>query len=124
MIVAKNARSRWKVSDSLVLLPNKGFLVQTAENKKALNEEFKEKYGQLKENCFPRPGKGCRCTEKDASGHDKEKLYDSDADCKVFFGVYFEKDLLYLRYPEYVDSRLAKTSETLCARGLRKIMRR
>ncbi|KAI1726334.1 Conserved Cysteine/Glycine domain protein [Ditylenchus destructor] len=56
---------------------------QTAENKKALNEEFKQKYGGLKENCFPRPGKGCRCNEKDANGQESEKLYESDADCKT-----------------------------------------
>jgi len=57
--------------------------IQTAENKKALNDEFKEKYGGLKENCFPRPSKGCRCSEKNATGHEVEKRYDTDADCKV-----------------------------------------
>lgn len=57
--------------------------VQTAENKAALNEEFTQKYGGLKENCFPRPGKGCRCTEKDASGNEVERRYEADADCKA-----------------------------------------
>lgn len=57
--------------------------VQTAENKKQLNDEFKEKYGGLKENCFPRPGKGCRCVTKSAEGQEQEQLYEADADCKV-----------------------------------------
>jgi hypothetical protein len=57
--------------------------VQTAENKQAMNEEFKEKYGNLKQNCFPRPGKGCRCTEKDANGNEVEHKYETDAECKV-----------------------------------------
>jgi hypothetical protein len=56
--------------------------VQTAENKQAMNEEFKEKYGNLKQNCFPRPGKGCRCTEKDANGSEVEHKYETDAECK------------------------------------------
>jgi len=58
--------------------------MQTADNKKALNEEFTQKVAGLRENCFPRPsGHGCRCTEKDASGHDVERRYDSDAECKM-----------------------------------------
>jgi len=55
----------------------------TAENKAKLNEEFKEKYAGMRENCFPRPGSGCRCTEKDAEGTEVTKLYDSPADCGV-----------------------------------------
>jgi len=57
--------------------------VQTAENKKKLNEEFETKYGDLKENCFPRPRMGCRCVEKGANGEEVEKRYETDADCKV-----------------------------------------
>jgi hypothetical protein len=53
------------------------------ENKAKLNEEFRAKYGGLKENCFPRPGKGCRCVEQDANGEDMEKKYESEGDCKV-----------------------------------------
>ncbi|CAD5219038.1 unnamed protein product [Bursaphelenchus okinawaensis] len=56
---------------------------EAKENKAKLNEEFNKKYGGNKENCFPRPGKGCRCVEKDASGNEQTKLYDNDADCKV-----------------------------------------
>jgi len=57
--------------------------VQTAENKKKLNEEFEAKYGGMKDNCFPRPLRGCRCVEKDANGEEIEKRYEADADCKV-----------------------------------------
>jgi len=57
--------------------------VQTAENKQKLNEEFKAKYGGLKDNCYPRPGRGCRCVEKNENGEETEKRYETDADCKV-----------------------------------------
>uniref|UniRef100_A0A914R910 Uncharacterized protein n=1 Tax=Parascaris equorum TaxID=6256 RepID=A0A914R910_PAREQ len=38
------------------------FLVHTAENKKKLNEEIKQKFGAFKENCFPRPSGGMKRT--------------------------------------------------------------
>lgn len=63
------------------------FLVQAMENKARLNEEFKQKYGNLKENCFPRPKGGCRCVEKDADGNEVEKKFDSEADCNVSIGL-------------------------------------
>jgi hypothetical protein len=61
----------------------------TVRNKQKLNEEFTSKYGGLKTNCFPRPGRGCRCTEKDASGNEVIRRYESDADCKVFEEYFF-----------------------------------
>uniref|UniRef100_A0AC34Q1T4 Uncharacterized protein n=1 Tax=Panagrolaimus sp. JU765 TaxID=591449 RepID=A0AC34Q1T4_9BILA len=57
--------------------------VQTKENKEKLNQEFKEKFGNLKENCFPRPGKGCRCTEKDEAGNEVTKNYDTPSECNA-----------------------------------------
>ena len=54
-----------------------------AENKKKLNEEFNEKFGSLKENCFPRPSGGCRCSEKDADGNEVTKNYNTKAECNV-----------------------------------------
>jgi len=56
--------------------------IETAENKKKLNEEFTQKHGGLKENCFPRVT-GCVCTDKDAVGNEVQKRYESDADCKA-----------------------------------------
>ncbi|VDM83708.1 unnamed protein product, partial [Strongylus vulgaris] len=43
---------------------------QTAEHKKELNEEIKEKFGDFKENCFPKPSGGCKCNERDAEGNE------------------------------------------------------
>ncbi|CAJ0572451.1 unnamed protein product, partial [Mesorhabditis spiculigera] len=56
--------------------------VQTAEHKKELNQEIKEKYGDFKENCFPKPSGGCKCNEKDASGAEVVATYSADAQCK------------------------------------------
>lgn len=56
---------------------------EAKEAKAKLNEQFKQKFGNLKENCFPRPKKGCRCVSKDASGNEEIKLFDADSDCKV-----------------------------------------
>jgi hypothetical protein len=56
-------------------------------NKAKLNEELREKVEGLREGCFPRPkGVGCRCVEKDAEGHDGEKIFETDAECKVSYG--------------------------------------
>uniref|UniRef100_A0A914E5C7 Uncharacterized protein n=1 Tax=Acrobeloides nanus TaxID=290746 RepID=A0A914E5C7_9BILA len=66
--------------------------IQTMENKAELNKEFEQKYGNMKENCFPRPGKGCRCVEKDASGNEVERRYEEDSDCKVPQRVKRERD--------------------------------
>lgn len=71
------------VKKSFFIYKNK-ILVRTAENKKALNAQILGLSKDLKENCFPRPGgKGCRCTEKDLNGHEIEKRYDNEEDCKV-----------------------------------------
>jgi hypothetical protein len=48
-----------------------------------LNEEFKEKFGALRENCFPRPSGGCRCNEKNAQGDEITVNYDSISECGV-----------------------------------------
>uniref|UniRef100_A0A0M3ICK0 Thyroglobulin type-1 domain-containing protein n=1 Tax=Ascaris lumbricoides TaxID=6252 RepID=A0A0M3ICK0_ASCLU len=57
--------------------------VHTAENKKKVNEEIKQKFGAFKENCFPRPSGGCSCNEKDAHGKEVVAKYNSDAECKL-----------------------------------------
>ncbi|KAE9550012.1 hypothetical protein FO519_006780 [Halicephalobus sp. NKZ332] len=54
-----------------------------AENKKKLNEEFNQKFGSLKENCFPAPSGGCRCTEKDSEGNEVTKKYNTKEECNV-----------------------------------------
>ncbi|CAD5226661.1 unnamed protein product [Bursaphelenchus xylophilus] len=59
----------------------KPVVVQTAENKAKLNQEFKEKMGGLRDGCFPLP-KGCRCTEKDAQGADIVKKYANIDECR------------------------------------------
>ncbi|VDK71802.1 unnamed protein product, partial [Cylicostephanus goldi] len=58
-------------------------LGQTADNKKQLNEEIKEKFGDFKENCFPKPTGGCRCNEKDAQGNEVVTAYNDAAQCKI-----------------------------------------
>jgi hypothetical protein len=62
---------------------NKPTVAITAENKANLNKEFKEKFAGLRENCFPRPSSGCRCTEKNENGEEVTKNYDSMAECGV-----------------------------------------
>uniref|UniRef100_A0A914S109 Uncharacterized protein n=1 Tax=Parascaris equorum TaxID=6256 RepID=A0A914S109_PAREQ len=57
--------------------------VTTALKKQEVNEQIKEKFGDFKENCFPKPSGGCRCNEKDADGNEVVARYDSEADCKV-----------------------------------------
>ncbi len=52
-------------------------------NRIRVNQEIKQKFGDFKENCFPKPSGGCRCNEKDANGTDVEKKYDSEEECKV-----------------------------------------
>ncbi|VDM56207.1 unnamed protein product, partial [Angiostrongylus costaricensis] len=50
---------------------------QTAEHKTELNEEIKEKFGEFKENCFPKPSGGCKCNEKDAEGNEVVTAYNN-----------------------------------------------
>jgi len=52
-------------------------------NRIHVNEEIKEKFGDFKENCFPKPSGGCRCNERDSNGTEVEKKYDTDVECKV-----------------------------------------
>ncbi|CAI4223851.1 unnamed protein product [Auanema sp. JU1783] len=56
---------------------------QTANNKKELNQEIKEKFGNFKENCFPKPSGGCKCTEKDSNGNEVVLTYNSAEQCSV-----------------------------------------
>lgn len=51
--------------------------------KKEVNKELKEKSAGLKENCYPRPGSGCRCVEKAGNGTEVTKQYDTEAECKA-----------------------------------------
>uniref|UniRef100_A0A7E4ZY21 Thyroglobulin type-1 domain-containing protein n=1 Tax=Panagrellus redivivus TaxID=6233 RepID=A0A7E4ZY21_PANRE len=53
----------------------------TAELKASVLDEFKNKYANLREGCFPRPKAGCRCAEKDAEGNEVTKLYNSTSEC-------------------------------------------
>jgi len=53
------------------------------EGKKEVLKELKEKFGGLKENCYPRPGSGCRCVEKAEDGSEQTKMYDTEEECKV-----------------------------------------
>jgi len=57
--------------------------VETAANKAAVNAEIEEKFGDFKENCFPRPSGGCKCNEQDGDGNDVVAKYDTDAECKL-----------------------------------------
>ncbi|KAM3725973.1 Thioredoxin AMT13 [Dirofilaria immitis] len=57
--------------------------VQTMYNKKQLNEEIKDRYGNYKEDCFPMPSGGCKCTEKDAAGKKVVRKYDDETHCKI-----------------------------------------
>ncbi|KAI6238151.1 hypothetical protein M3Y99_00712700 [Aphelenchoides fujianensis] len=57
---------------------------QQIDNKKAVLEELKTDVANLKDGCYPRPSNiGCRCTEKDADGHDVAKIYETDAECRT-----------------------------------------
>lgn len=88
-------------------MPTECNLAETvSENKKNLNAEFKEKYGGLKENCFPRPGRGCRCIEKDTDGNEVERRYELESDCKVSYccAFYFALSIyIIVRYPWECD---------------------
>uniref|UniRef100_A0A915PHQ2 Uncharacterized protein n=1 Tax=Setaria digitata TaxID=48799 RepID=A0A915PHQ2_9BILA len=57
--------------------------VQTMHRKKQLSEEIKDRFGNYKENCFPMPTGGCKCTERGAVGDKMIKKYDDDTQCKV-----------------------------------------
>ncbi|KAK6749756.1 hypothetical protein RB195_002018 [Necator americanus] len=56
---------------------------QTAEHKKELNQEIKEKFGDFKENCFPKPSGGCKCNEKDALGNEVVTAYNNPSECRI-----------------------------------------
>nr|AAT02162.1 hypothetical protein L3ni51 [Dictyocaulus viviparus] len=56
---------------------------KTAQNKANLNEEIEGKFGNFKENCFPKPSGGCRCNEKDAHGNEVVTSYNNAAECKI-----------------------------------------
>ncbi|EYC13074.1 hypothetical protein Y032_0045g1255 [Ancylostoma ceylanicum] len=56
---------------------------QTADNKKDLNQEIKDKFGSFRENCFPKPSGGCKCNEKDARGNEVVKTYNSASQCQI-----------------------------------------
>ncbi|PAV90099.1 hypothetical protein WR25_25282 isoform B [Diploscapter pachys] len=55
---------------------------QTAENKEKLNKEIEEKFGNFKDNCFPKPSGGCKCTEKDANGNEVTNSYNTAEQCR------------------------------------------
>uniref|UniRef100_A0A914XN48 Uncharacterized protein n=1 Tax=Plectus sambesii TaxID=2011161 RepID=A0A914XN48_9BILA len=56
---------------------------ETASNKADVNAEIEEKFGDFKENCFPKPSGGCSCNEKDADGNEIVAKYDAEAQCKL-----------------------------------------
>ncbi|GMR33673.1 hypothetical protein PMAYCL1PPCAC_03868 [Pristionchus mayeri] len=53
----------------------------TADRKKELNEEIRQRFGGFKENCFAKPSGGCKCNEKDAQGNDVVAAYNDVAKC-------------------------------------------
>uniref|UniRef100_A0A915DIX9 Uncharacterized protein n=1 Tax=Ditylenchus dipsaci TaxID=166011 RepID=A0A915DIX9_9BILA len=56
--------------------------VQTAENKKALNEQITRKYANFRDNCFPRgSGSGCRCSTTNSLGQEETISFDTDDKC-------------------------------------------
>ncbi|KAF7634731.1 hypothetical protein Mgra_00005879, partial [Meloidogyne graminicola] len=56
---------------------------KTISNKKELNEEFNQKFKNLRDGCFPRPkGVGCRCVLKDNEGFDREQIFQSNEECR------------------------------------------
>lgn len=59
------------------------FSAQTIHNKKELNKEIKDKYGNFKEDCFPTPSGGCNCVESDAAGNRVVNKYDDSVQCKI-----------------------------------------
>uniref|UniRef100_A0A183DGX4 Kazal-like domain-containing protein n=1 Tax=Gongylonema pulchrum TaxID=637853 RepID=A0A183DGX4_9BILA len=59
------------------------FLAQTAIHKDELNQEIRRRYGDFKEDCFPKPSGGCRCNEKDAAGNVVVRRYDDEKQCKI-----------------------------------------
>lgn len=59
------------------------FSVQTVYNKKHVNEEIKDRYGNYKEDCFPTPSGGCKCVERDAAGDEVIKKYDDKTQCRI-----------------------------------------
>ncbi|VDM28049.1 unnamed protein product [Toxocara canis] len=58
-------------------------LLETALKKQEVNEQIKQKFGNLKENCFPKPSGGCKCNEMDSNGNEVVRSYDSEADCNL-----------------------------------------
>ena len=58
-------------------------MAETASNKADVNAEIEEKFGDFKENCFPKPSGGCSCNEKDADGNEVVAKYDAEAQCKL-----------------------------------------
>ncbi|KAK6024463.1 hypothetical protein OSTOST_09725 [Ostertagia ostertagi] len=84
--VAANATSIWgmvKKSLNIRLMHNARRASKTAEHKKELNEEIKDKFGDFKENCFPKPSGGCKCNEKDAQGNEVVTAYNNAEECKI-----------------------------------------
>jgi len=57
--------------------------LDTLVNKIHVNQEINQKYGDFKENCFPKPSGGCNCNEKAVNGTDVVKKYELDEQCKV-----------------------------------------
>uniref|UniRef100_A0A1I8EPF3 Uncharacterized protein n=2 Tax=Wuchereria bancrofti TaxID=6293 RepID=A0A1I8EPF3_WUCBA len=55
---------------------------QTVHNKKQLNKEIKDRYGNYKQDCFLLPSGGCKCSERDEVGNEVVKKYDDGAHCK------------------------------------------
>ncbi|VDN59844.1 unnamed protein product, partial [Dracunculus medinensis] len=51
--------------------------------KQKVTEEIKKKYGDFKENCFPKPSGGCRCNEKHSNGSEIVATYNEEAKCKL-----------------------------------------
>ncbi|VBB26482.1 unnamed protein product [Acanthocheilonema viteae] len=57
--------------------------LQTMHNKKQVNEDLKDRYGNYKEDCFPTPSGGCKCIERNADGDKMVRKYDDETECKI-----------------------------------------
>ncbi|EFO18670.2 hypothetical protein LOAG_09824 [Loa loa] len=72
----------WKPSKITIPMNSANQTLQTIHDKKRLNVEIKDRYGNYKEDCFPLPSGGCRCVGKDKAGNEVVKKYDDGALCK------------------------------------------
>lgn len=88
--------------------------VETILNKALVNEEIQEKFGDFKENCFPKPSGGCKCNEKNAKGEDEVVVYSKTESCRVPKDVVAQKqkvnEEIKARYGNFKENCFPKPS--------------